>query len=125
MIGSGGIDGASHSYEVLVGDRLRLVRQQRHLTLQQVDLVTDGEFKASVLGAYERGERIISVLRLKRLAELYCVPIDQLLPSTEQPNVTIDLTTGAPVPSDRRRAATENLQRPFVSGRWPRRCSKR
>ncbi|MGH9060134.1 MAG: helix-turn-helix domain-containing protein, partial [Acidimicrobiales bacterium] len=32
------------------------------------------------LGAYERGERIISVLRLQRLAQLYGVPVDQLLP---------------------------------------------
>jgi hypothetical protein len=40
------------------------------------------EFKASVLGAYERGERIISVLRLQRLAQLYRVPVDQLLPRT-------------------------------------------
>ena len=33
-----------------------------------------------MLGAYERGERIISVLRLQRLAQLYGVPVDQLLP---------------------------------------------
>jgi transcriptional regulator with XRE-family HTH domain len=38
------------------------------------------EFKASVLGAYERGERAISVPRLLRLAEIYEVPGDQLLP---------------------------------------------
>jgi hypothetical protein len=33
-----------------------------------------------VLGAYERGERAISVPRLQRLAALYDVPVDQLLP---------------------------------------------
>jgi len=33
-----------------------------------------------VLGAYERGERAISVPRLERLARFYLVPIDQLLP---------------------------------------------
>jgi transcriptional regulator with XRE-family HTH domain len=54
-----------------------------------------------VLGAYERGERIISVLRLARLAQLYGVPVDQLLPrvggesngtaATEESPVTIDL----------------------------------
>ena len=38
------------------------------------------EFKASVLGAYERGERAISVPRLQRLARFYNVPVDQLLP---------------------------------------------
>jgi transcriptional regulator with XRE-family HTH domain len=33
-----------------------------------------------VLGAYERGERAISVPRLQRLAKLYRVPVDNLLP---------------------------------------------
>ena len=33
-----------------------------------------------MLGAYERGERAISVPRLERLARFYLVPIDQLLP---------------------------------------------
>jgi len=43
------------------------------------------EFKASVLGAYERGERTISVPRLQRLARFYNVPVDQLLPRDEGP----------------------------------------
>ena len=42
------------------------------------------EFKASVLGAYERGERAISVPRLQRLAILYDVPVDLLLPTPER-----------------------------------------
>ena len=33
-----------------------------------------------MLGAYERGERAISVPRLERLAQFYTVPVDQLLP---------------------------------------------
>ena len=33
-----------------------------------------------MLGAYERGERAISVPRLQRLAKYYNVPVDQLLP---------------------------------------------
>jgi len=39
-----------------------------------------GEFKAAVLGAYERGERSLSLPRLKRLAGHYEVPVSQLLP---------------------------------------------
>ncbi|MDQ2754356.1 MAG: transcriptional regulator [Actinomycetota bacterium] len=95
-----------------VGDRLRDIRRQQGLSLQAVEASSDREFKASVLGAYERGERIISVLRLQRLAQLYGVPVDQLLPrgnrggrsgndgqdpplgdgiSTERAPVTIDL----------------------------------
>src|SRR4051794_9221113 len=100
------------SYGRLGGQRLPVGPPQRRLTLQEVDQLSDGEFKASVLGAYERGERIISVLRLKRLAEFYGVPIDHLLPHTEQnghsPLRTIDLVGGAAAPkTDRRRAARE------------------
>ena len=56
------------------------MRKQMRLSLQAVEAMSDQEFKASVLGAYERGERAISVPRLQRLAKLYDVPVDQLLP---------------------------------------------
>jgi hypothetical protein len=50
-----------------------------------VEEASQREFKASVLGAYERGERVISVLRLQRLAEFYRVPVDQVLPRPGTP----------------------------------------
>ena len=68
------------SYARAVGERLRNLRRQQRLSLLAVEEASGREFKASVLGAYERGERIISVLRLQRLANLYSVPVDQLLP---------------------------------------------
>jgi transcriptional regulator with XRE-family HTH domain len=68
------------AYARQVGERLRNIRRQQGLSLQAVEEQSGREFKASVLGAYERGERIISVLRLQRLAALYGVPVDQLLP---------------------------------------------
>ncbi|SHE60333.1 Helix-turn-helix [Ferrithrix thermotolerans DSM 19514] len=67
-------------YAIKVGSRLRSVRKQKKLSLQAVEMASGQEFKASVLGAYERGERSISVPRLQRLAQLYSVPVDQLLP---------------------------------------------
>lgn len=67
-------------YAEKVGARLRAVRKQKRLSLQAVEAMSNAEFKASVLGAYERGERSISVPRLQRLAGLYSVPVDQLLP---------------------------------------------
>jgi transcriptional regulator with XRE-family HTH domain len=70
----------SPTYARHVGERLRNIRRQQGLSLQAVEEQSEREFKASVLGAYERGERIISVLRLQRLARLYGVPVDQLLP---------------------------------------------
>ena len=70
----------SQLYAQQVGQRLRAIRRQKGLSLQEVEAVSGHEFKASVLGAYERGERVISVPRLQRLAQLYTVPVDQLLP---------------------------------------------
>lgn len=67
-------------YAKAVGERLRNLRRQRGLSLLAVEDASNREFKASVLGAYERGERVISVLRLQRLAEFYRVPVDQVLP---------------------------------------------
>ncbi|MFZ4519280.1 MAG: transcriptional regulator [Microthrixaceae bacterium] len=72
------------SYGKVVGERLRQIRRQKRLSLQEVESVSAQEFKASVLGAYERGERAISVPRLHRLAQFYKVPVDQLLPGEEQ-----------------------------------------
>jgi transcriptional regulator with XRE-family HTH domain len=68
-------------YAQAVGLRLRAVRRQKRLSLQAVERDSGEEFKASVLGAYERGERTISVPRLQRLAQIYAVPVDQLLPA--------------------------------------------
>ena len=68
----------------LVGERLRRIRQQKQWSLSEVEASSDSEFKASVLGAYERGERAISVPRLERLARFYGVSIDQLLPREAQ-----------------------------------------
>jgi transcriptional regulator with XRE-family HTH domain len=70
-------------YAKVVGERLREIRKQKKLSLQEVEKVSGQEFKASVLGAYERGERAISVPRLHRLARFYKVPVDQLLPGGE------------------------------------------
>lgn len=67
-------------YAKRVGARLRAIRRQQGLSLQEVEANSEHEFKASVLGAYERGERVINVPRLQRLAAYYHVPVDQLLP---------------------------------------------
>jgi transcriptional regulator with XRE-family HTH domain len=73
-----------------VGDRLRTVRREKGLSLHDVQARSALEFKASALGAYERGERVISLPRLLRLAQLYRVPVEELLP--RDVDVEIDLT---------------------------------
>ena len=87
-----GSDEDVNGHTVLIGDRLRAIRRQQGLSLHDVEARSGKEFKASVLGAYERGERALSVGRLLRLAELYDVPADQLLPRDDDA-VDIDLTT--------------------------------
>lgn len=74
-------DGGGDAYSARVGERLRAIRKQKHLSLQEVEEASALEFKASVLGAYERGERAISVPRLQRLAAFYELPVEQLLPA--------------------------------------------
>ena len=92
------IEAADPTYAVKVGSRLRAIRKQKRLSLQEVEASSGQEFKASVLGAYERGERAISVPRLQRLARFYNVPDDQLLPRDDAdlgPDSVIDLERGA------------------------------
>jgi len=91
------VDVADLTYAVKVGGRLRAIRKQKRLSLQDVEAGSDQEFKASVLGAYERGERAISVPRLQRLARFYSVPVDQLLPRDDDDpgaDAVIDLDEG-------------------------------
>jgi transcriptional regulator with XRE-family HTH domain len=81
-------------YNERVGERLRSIRQQRGMSLQDVHRATEGEFKAAVLGAYERGERSLSLPRLRRLAACYSVPINQLLPEEDTYEIAASAATG-------------------------------
>ncbi|MDA8274265.1 MAG: transcriptional regulator [Actinomycetota bacterium] len=89
-------EGARSAYARAVGARLRAMRKQMRLSLQAVEAMSEQEFKASVLGAYERGERAISVPRLQRLAKLYDVPVDQLLPPDDSSSTRWGSAGGAP-----------------------------
>ena len=71
------------TYNEMVGARLRSIRRQRGLSLQDVQRLSAGEFKAAVVGAYERGERALSLPRLHRLAAFFQVPVTQFLPQDE------------------------------------------
>ena len=62
-----------------VGHRLRAVRRQRRLSLDDVERQSGGRWSASAIGAYERGFRNLSLPRLRELAEFYSVPMATLL----------------------------------------------
>jgi transcriptional regulator with XRE-family HTH domain len=106
-------------YSTKVGERLRTIRLQRAMSLQDVHRTTDGEFKAAVLGAYERGERSLSLPRLKRLAGYYEVPVSQLLPEEDtyevlqisEGGVTIDLHRVETLDDETARVVERFLQR--------------
>lgn len=74
-------DGSQTAYAESLGERLRNVRTQQNLSLHDVERMSEGEYKASVLGAYERGERSVSVARLRGLADFYRVPLTELMPA--------------------------------------------
>ncbi len=95
------------SYAIKVGERLRNIRLQKGLSLNDVETSSDKEFKASVLGAYERGERSISVPRLQRLARFYGVPVDHLLPKDPDEEETQEMKVQIP---DKIRIDLQRLQ---------------
>jgi len=68
------------AFNKALGERIRATRRVCALSLVDVESLSGGEFKASVVGAYERGERALSVARLAGLAELYGVEVSTLIP---------------------------------------------
>jgi transcriptional regulator with XRE-family HTH domain len=58
-------------YAELVGEKLRRMRQDRGLSLQEVCVRSGGSFVVSTLSAYERGKRSLSLERLYELASIY------------------------------------------------------
>ncbi len=70
-------------YSHMVGKRLRKIRVQNNFSLKEVEKSTKGSVKASILGAYERGERVISIPRLFELSSFFNVPVDYLIADGE------------------------------------------
>ncbi len=93
-------------YAKALGARLRAIRQQQNLSLQGVEEKSEGQWKAVVVGSYERGDRAITVAKLAALSGFYGVPVNELLPdgavgtSVEPPpRVVIDLARLAEIPT--------------------------
>ncbi len=70
----------ANEYAAEVGERLRRIRVQKGMSLQDVQKASGGRWKAAVVGAYERGDRNVTVARLAELADFYGVPVAELLP---------------------------------------------
>jgi transcriptional regulator with XRE-family HTH domain len=61
-------------------ERLRVIRKSKGWSLQDVELRSNGKWKAVVIGSYERGDRAISLKKAISLMEFYQVQISELFP---------------------------------------------
>lgn len=75
------------------------------MSLHDVQQASDDKWKAAVIGAYERGDRNVTVARLAELAGFYAVPISELLPD-ESPRLVNE-----PSPPSRVAINLEQLER--------------
>lgn len=71
---------SANDYAKALGARLRAIRQQQGLSLQGVEQKSHGQWKAVVVGSYERGDRAVTVAKLSELADFYGVPLSELIP---------------------------------------------
>ena len=98
---------ADTDYGKALGERLRNIRMQKGMSLRDVEHASEGSWKAAVVGAYERGDRNVTVPRLYELAGFYNVPISEILPDAapagpgtvdDRPKVKLDLKRLQQVP---------------------------
>jgi transcriptional regulator with XRE-family HTH domain len=83
-------------YVELVGEKLRRLRLDRGMSLQEVCDRSGGSFVVSTLSAYERGKRSLSLERLLELAEIYGLSPTSLL-EVEQDGERNELSRNAPL----------------------------
>ena len=89
-------------YPKALGERLRKIRLQKGMSLQDVQEASAGKWKAAVVGAYERGDRNVTVTRLSELADFYGVPVSEIIPNDG---------SSAPAPIEARRRVILDLER--------------
>jgi transcriptional regulator with XRE-family HTH domain len=104
---AGGDTAAHERYQQRLGERLRAIRRAQGLRLQDVEINSDGRFKAVVVGSYERGDRAVTAHKLASLAEFYGVPVTEVLPDEVAPSGS-SREDGVRLAVDRLRAA-ENV----------------
>ena len=62
-----------------ISARIRAQRKARSLTLQDIERLSNGRIKAVVMGSYERGSRAISLARTIEIANLFAIPLTELI----------------------------------------------
>jgi transcriptional regulator with XRE-family HTH domain len=84
-------------YAELVGEKLRRMRQERGLSLQEVCVRSGGSFVVSTLSAYERGKRSLSLERLSELAAIYGQSPTSVLDLDSDSSIRRASTGGSPL----------------------------
>ena len=62
-----------------ISAHIRKQRKARSLTLQDIERLSAGRIKAVVMGSYERGTRAISMARAIEIANLFAIPLSELI----------------------------------------------
>ncbi len=93
-------------YVRLVGEKLRRLRTDRGMSLQQVCDRSGDSFVVSTLSAYERGKRSLSLERVLELAEIYGVSPTALIEVEDSAELTPNLSRNRPL-----RIRLEHLER--------------
>ncbi len=110
-------EGKDREYAELVGEKLRRMRQERGLSLQEVCARSGGSFVVSTLSAYERGKRSLSLERLSELAAIYGQS-----PMSVWTSMATRVSAVRPPEALRSASAwtTWTISRPRSAGRWSR-----
>jgi transcriptional regulator with XRE-family HTH domain len=107
-------DDQEKRYAELVGEKLRRMRQERGLSLQEVCDRSGGSFVVSTLSAYERGKRSLSLDRLCELAAIYGQSPMTVLDIEDAGDIQRSLTNNGPL-----RIRLDNLERLAPEERRP------
>lgn len=82
-------------------EKLRAIRKSKGWSLQDIERISKGKWKAVVIGSYERSDRSISLKKAIDLMKFYEVPIQLLF--EEDPSQSIKTINNKKVVLDQRR----------------------
>ncbi len=74
-----------------VSARIRRYRKSLALTLHDIERLSQGRIKAVVMGSYERGTRAISLARTIEIANLFNIPVTELIAEPIKPATNLEL----------------------------------
>ena len=67
-----------NSNQITTSEKLRKIRKSKGWSLQDVEKISRGKWKAVVIGSYERFDRAISLKKAMELMDFYGVPMNAL-----------------------------------------------